>query len=281
MKELSNKLLPIQIEGELNKEWDFLSEEYIGLLARTGRGMKYSLSFPVESHVSVTSPRTGIVWNIMIMLEDPKVIHYAFYTFYTNEYGERGIYLIDEYRCSRVTPHYMKRLNSRYLKPKGIRYNDEHDIIRFIYLSLLKDTVMCGHRNTKYLAHNEGLSVIDHAGNGTFTYITFVNKEMLREYQEPFDKRRKLMYLIKEHPNAKEPRRQLKLLMEELGLDFPKEYSSIKPRRKDPMQAMQTACEKAQMRQVRMPETGTTIGCGRPSQQQWINESDIKKLLKK
>lgn len=281
MKELSNKLLPIQIEGELNKEWDFLSEEYIGLLARTGRGMKYSLSFPVESHVSVTSPRTGIVWNIMIMLEDPKVIHYAFYTFYTNEYGERGIYLIDEYRCSRVTPHYMKRLNSRYLKPKGIRYNDEHDIIRFIYLSLLKDTVMCGHRNTKYLAHNEGLSVIDHAGNGTVTYITFVNKEMLREYQEPFDKRRKLMYLIKEHPNAKEPRRQLKLLMEELGLDFPKEYSSIKPRRKDPMQAMQTACEKAQMRQVRMSETGTTIGCGRPSQQQWINESDIKKLLKK
>lgn len=281
MKELSNKLLPIQIEGELNKEWDFLSEEYIGLLARTGRGMKYSLSFPVESHVSVTSPRTGIVWNIMIMLEDPKVIHYAFYTFYTNEYGERGIYLIDEYRCSRVTPHYMKRLNSRYLKPKGIRYNDEHDIIRFIYLSLLKDTVMCGHRNTKYLAHNEGLSVIDHAGNGTVTYITFVNKEMLREYQEPFDKRRKLMYLIKEHPNAKEPRRQLKLLMEELGLDFPKEYSSIKPRRKDPMQAMQTACEKAQMRQVKMPETGTTIGCGRPSQQQWINESDIKKLLKK
>ena len=281
MKELSNKLLPIQIEGELNKEWDFLSEEYIGLLARTGRGMKYSLSFPVESHVSVTSPRTGIVWNIMIMLEDPKVIHYAFYTFYTNEYGERGIYLIDEYRCSRVTPHYMKRLNSRYLKPKGIRYNDEHDIIRFIYLSLLKDTVMCGHRNTKYLAHNEGLSVIDHAGNGTVTYITFVNKEMLREYQEPFDKRRKLMYLIKEHPNAKEPRRQLKLLMEELGLDFPKEYSSIKPRRKDPMQAMQTACEKAQMRQVRMSETGTTIGCGRPSQQQWINESDIKKLLNK
>lgn len=281
MKELSNKLLPIQIEGELNKEWDFLSEEYIGLLARTGRGMKYSLSFPVESHVSVTSPRTGIVWNIMIMLEDPKVIHYAFYTFYTNEYGERGIYLIDEYRCSRVTPHYMKRLNSRYLKPKGIRYNDEHDIIRFIYLSLLKDTVMCGHRNTKYLAHNEGLSVIDHTGNGTVTYITFVNKEMLREYQEPFDKRRKLMYLIKEHPNAKEPRRQLKLLMEELGLDFPKEYSSIKPRRKDPMQAMQTACEKAQMRQVRMSETGTTIGCGRPSQQQWINESDIKKLLKK
>lgn len=281
MKELSNKLLPIQIEGELNKEWDFLSEEYIGLLARTGRGMKYSLSFPVESHVSVTSPRTGIVWNIMIMLEDPKVIHYAFYTFYTNEYGEKGIYLIDEYRCSRVTPHYMKRLNSRYLKPKGIRYNDKHDIIRFIYLSLLKDTVMCGHRNTKYLAHNEGLSVIDHAGNGTVTYITFVNKEMLREYQEPFDKRRKLMYLIKEHPNAKEPRRQLKLLMEELGLDFPKEYSSIKPRRKDPMQAMQTACEKAQMRQVRMPETGTTIGCGRPSQQQWINESDIKKLLKK
>lgn len=281
MKELSNKLLPIQIEGELNKEWDFLSEEYIGLLARTGRGMKYSLSFPVESHVSVTSPRTGIVWNIMIMLEDPKVIHYAFYTFYTNEYGERGIYLIDEYRCSRVTPHYMKRLNSRYLKPKGIRYNDEHDIIRFIYLSLLKDTIMCGHRNTKYLAHNEGLSVIDHAGNGTVTYITFINKEMLREYQEPFDKRRKLMYLIKEHPNAKEPRRQLKLLMEELGLDFPKEYSSIKPRRKDPMQAMQTACEKAQMRQVRMPETGTTIGCGRPSQQQWINESDIKKLLKK
>ena len=217
----------------------------------------------------------------MIMLEDPKVIHYAFYTFYTNEYGERGIYLIDEYRCSRVTPHYMKRLNSRYLKPKGIRYNDEHDIIRFIYLSLLKDTVMCGHRNTKYLAHNEGLSVIDHAGNGTVTYITFVNKEMLREYQEPFDKRRKLMYLIKEHPNAKEPRRQLKLLMEELGLDFPTEYSSIKPRRKDPMQAMQTACEKAQMRQVRMPETGTTIGCGRPSKQQWINESDIKKLLKK
>ena len=281
MKELSNKLLPIQIEGELNKEWDFLSEEYIGLLARTGRGMKYSLSFPVESHVSVTSPRTGIVWNIMIMLEDPKVIHYAFYTFYTNEYGEKGIYLIDEYRCSRVTPHYMKRLNSRYLKPKGIRYNDKHDIIRFIYLSLLKDTVMCGHRNTKYLAHNEGLSVIDHAGNGTVTYITFVNKEMLREYQEPFDKRRKLMYLIKERPNAKEPRRQLKLLMEELGLDFPKEYSSIKPRRKDPMQAMQTACEKAQMRQVRMPETGTTIGYGRPSKQQWINESDIKKLLKK
>ena len=281
MKELSNKLLPIQIEGELNKEWDFLSEEYIGLLARTGRGMKYSLSFPVESHVSVTSPRTGIVWNIMIMLEDPKVIHYAFYTFYTNEYGEKGIYLIDEYRCSRVTPHYMKRLNSRYLKPKGIRYNDKHDIIRFIYLSLLKDTVMCGHRNTKYLAHNEGLSVIDHAGNGTVTYITFVNKEMLREYQEPFDKRRKLMYLIKEHPNAKEPRRQLKLLMEELGLDFPKEYSSIKPRRKDPMQAMQTACEKAQLRQVRMPETGTTIGYGRPSKQQWINESDIKKLLKK
>ena len=281
MKELSNKLLPIQIEGELNKEWDFLSEEYIGLLARTGRGMKYSLSFPVESHVSVTSPRTGIVWNIMIMLEDPKVIHYAFYTFYTNEYGEKGIYLIDEYRRSRVTPHNMKRLNSRYLKPKGIRYNDKHDIIRFIYLSLLKDTVMCGHRNTKYLAHNEGLSVIDHAGNGTVTYITFVNKEMLREYQEPFDKRRKLMYLIKEHPNAKEPRRQLKLLMEELGLDFPKEYSSIKPRRKDPMQAMQTACEKAQMRQVRMPETGTTIGYGRPSKQQWINESDIKKLLKK
>ena len=52
MKELSNKLLPIQIEGELNKEWDFLSEEYIGLLARTGRGMKYSRRESCECHLS-------------------------------------------------------------------------------------------------------------------------------------------------------------------------------------------------------------------------------------
>lgn len=284
MKELSNKLLPIQIEGELNKEWDFLSEEYIGLLARTGRGMKYSLSFPVESHVSVTSPRTGIVWNIMIMLEDPKVIHYAFYTFYTNEYGEKGIYLIDRFRCSRVTPHYMKRIKSRYMTPKGIPFKDEHDFILFFYSKLIHDTAMCTHRHTKYLAHNQGLSIIEYAGNGTVTYITFVNREMLREYQEPFDQHRKLMYQMKDNPKAKGPRRQLKVLLDELGVEFPKEYSSFKPRRRDPLDTMDISCQIVHTRQVGIPatqETSAVRGTGRPSQQQWFNEEELKKLLKR
>ena len=178
MKEYSNNLLPIQIEAELSKEWTFLSEEYRELMARSGTRLRCSLTFPVESHVRVTSPHTGIEWNIMLVVLNNKMFIEAFYTFYTNEYGEKGIYLIDRFRCSRVTPHYMKRIKSRYMTPKGIPFKDEHDFILFFYSKLIHDTAMCTHRHTKYLAHNQGLSIIEYAGNGTVTYITFVNREM-------------------------------------------------------------------------------------------------------
>ena len=112
MKEYSNNLLPIQIEAELSKEWTFLSEEYRELMARSGTRLRCSLTFPVESHVRVTSPHTGIEWNIMLVVLNNKMFIEAFYTFYTNEYGEKGIYLIDRFRCSRVTPHYMKRIKA-------------------------------------------------------------------------------------------------------------------------------------------------------------------------
>lgn len=284
MKEYSNRLLPIQIEAELSKEWTFLSEEYRELMARSSTLLRRSLTFPVESHVRVTSPQTGIEWNIMLVVLNNKMFIEAFYTFYTNEYGEKGIYLIDRFRCSRVTPHYMKRINSRYMKPKGIPFRDEHDFILFFYSKLIHDTVMCDHKHTKYLAHKQGLSIIEYAGNGTVTYITFVNREMLREYQEPFDKHRKLMYLIKENPKAKEPRRQLKIMTDKLGIAFPPEYSSIQPRRKDPLDNMDIYCQIVHNRQPSTSRTGSTAAArisGRPSQQQWINEDDIKKLLKK
>ncbi|WP_455586867.1 hypothetical protein [Bacteroides sp.] len=134
MKEYSNNLLPIQIEAELNKEWTFLSEEYRELMARNGTRLRYSLSFPVETHVRVTSPRTGIEWNIMFVVLNDKTFIEAFYTFYTNEYGEKGIYLIDRFRCSRVTPHYMKRINSRYMKSRKIPFKDEHTTLYFSYI---------------------------------------------------------------------------------------------------------------------------------------------------
>ena len=147
MKEYSNNLLPIQIEAELSKEWTFLSEEYRELMARSGTRLRCSLTFPVESHVRVTSPHTGIEWNIMLVVLNNKMFIEAFYTFYTNEYGEKGIYLIDRFRCSRVTPHYMKRIKSRYMTPKGIPFKDEHDFILFFYSKLIHDTAMCTHRH--------------------------------------------------------------------------------------------------------------------------------------
>ena len=284
MKEYSNNLLPIQIEAELSKEWTFLSEEYRELMARSGTRLRCSLTFPVESHVRVTSPHTGIEWNIMLVVLNNKMFIEAFYTFYTNEYGEKGIYLIDRFRCSRVTPHYMKRIKSRYMTPKGIPFKDEHDFILFFYSKLIHDTAMCTHRHTKYLAHNQGLSIIEYAGNGTVTYITFVNREMLREYQEPFDHHRKLRYQMKDNPKEKGPRRQLKVLLDELGVEFPKEYSSFKPRRRDPLDTMDISCQIVHTRQVGIPatqETSAVRGTGRPSQQQWFNEEELKKLLKR
>ncbi|WP_455586868.1 hypothetical protein [Bacteroides sp.] len=147
----------------------------------------------------------------------------------------------------------------------------------------MHDTVMCSHRHSKYLAHKQGLSIIDYAGNGTVTYITFVNREMLREYQEPFDKHRKLMYLIKNNPKAKEPRRQLQDIVDKLGIDFPKEYSSITPRRKDPLDRMDISCQIVHTKQLEIPNAGniSAWGTGRPSQRLWFNEDDTKNSLKK
>lgn len=170
------------------------------------------------------------------------------------------------------------------MTPKGIPFKDEHDFILFFYSKLIHDTAMCTHRHTKYLAHNQGLSIIEYAGNGTVTYITFVNREMLREYQEPFDQHRKLMYQMKDNPKAKGPRRQLKVLLDELGVEFPKEYSSFKPRRRDPLDTMDISCQIVHTRQVGIPatqETSAVRGTGRPSQQQWFNEEELKKLLKR
>ena len=261
MKEYSNNLLPIQIEAELSKEWTFLSEEYRELMARSGTRLRCSLTFPVESHVRVTSPHTGIEWNIMLVVLNNKMFIEAFYTFYTNEYGEKGIYLIDRFRCSRVTPHYMKRIKSRYMTPKGIPFKDEHDFILFFYSKLIHDTAMCTHRHTKYPV--------------SYTHL---------RAHETCDQHRKLMYQMKDNPKAKGPRRQLKVLLDELGVEFPKEYSSFKPRRRDPLDTMDISCQIVHTRQVGIPatqETSAVRGTGRPSQQQWFNEEELKKLLKR
>lgn len=102
--------------------------------------------------------------------------------------------------------------------------------------------------------------------------------------QEPFDQHRKLMYQMKDNPKAKGPRRQLKVLLDELGVEFPKEYSSFKPRRRDPLDTMDISCQIVHTRQVGIPatqETSAVRGTGRPSQQQWFNEEELKKLLKR
>lgn len=280
MKELSYKLLPIQIEAELSKDWDAVSKEYIDFVGLHAGSLRCSNTFPVERHMHFTSSKTGVEWNVMLILINSREYLDAYYTFYTNEYGEKGIYLIDVFRCSRVTPHYIKRFKSRYLNPKHIAARDEHDIVFAIYTLLLPNTVLSTHKKTDYLVHKEGLSIVEQAGNGTISYITFVNREMLRTYQEPFDRMRALMYQIKDNPKAKQAYSQLKKELEATGLRFPPEYASIKPRRKDSKEYLNTVIALKKMKDVKVkPESN--IGNGRPSQQSWISEADIKKLLKK
>ena len=182
-----------------------------------------------------------------------------------------------------MTPHFIKRFKSRYLIPHRLPAESAHDIILALYTSLLPDTILTHFKGTDYLVHKVGLSIVEQAGNGTISYITFVNREMLREYQEPFDKRRDLMYQIKDNPKAKKAYQQLEAELKEAGLRFPEEYASIKARREAPEESVQTTIALHEMRKVKVADTKSQpkLGSARPSQQSWISEADLKKLLKK
>lgn len=185
MKELSYKLLPIEIEALLSKDWNALSAKGIQLVRNYQNILKKSKTFPAYFHTELISKKTELKWHILLIYPNSTGYVHSFYTTYSNEYGKQCVCTIDPTRCSRLTAHYIARFKSRCLAPNHLDQTIEGMMVQHCCLSIGLGLVLQHHKNIKLIPHNKyGLSIVEEAGNRLTTYITFVNSDMLNKMQK-------------------------------------------------------------------------------------------------
>lgn len=191
MRELPNEMLPLALENEMNKDWTLICDKYWRFKANADTLCRNAKEFPTSRQIKFTSGRTGLEWNLVCTypVSGRDTSFYYFYTPYTNPKGKKGCYTICEENCERMTPHYFDRVCSRFLHPRGI-FPKTLDEMMEAYCRYVADDcsfLFVSHdRHEKYMVLRGGIAIVDVAGNGLVTYITFVNYDMLFSYQTPY-----------------------------------------------------------------------------------------------
>lgn len=191
MKELPYDMLPLAAETEMNRDWTLLNEKYWRFRDNAVTLCLNAKEYPTSRQTKFISPRTDLEWHIVCAFQERKrkSSFYCFYTPYTNPKGKKGCYTISEGDCERMTPHFLDRVRTRFLHPRGI-YPETLDETMDAYCRyLMSDSnflFISQKLKQSYMVLKEGIAIVDTAGNGLITYITFVTFEMLLSYQTPY-----------------------------------------------------------------------------------------------
>ena len=207
MKELPFDMLPLAAEREMDRDWTLICDKYWRFKENAEALCLNAKEFPTSRQMKFTSPRTGLEWHLMMVF--PERYHfssfYNFYTPYTNPQGKKGCYTLSEGGCERLTPHFLSRVCTRYLHPHGIfpKTLDETMDAYCRYMTSGNDFLFFSTKTKeRYMVLSHGIAIVDVAGNGLVTYITFVTFEMLLSYQTPYKKMVERMFeLYREHGN--------------------------------------------------------------------------------
>ena len=205
MKELPYNMLPLAAETEMARDWTLLSNKYWNFKKNAETLCLNAKEFPASRQMKFISPRTGLEWHMISCFPERsrESAFYYFYTPYTNPKGKKGCYTLSEGDCEQITPHFLDRVRTRFLHPRGIYPKTFDETMEaFVRYLMAAETFQFTSRKLKkkYAVLKEGIAILDVAGNGLTTYITFVTFEMLLHYQTPYTRIvERFMELYKEY----------------------------------------------------------------------------------
>ena len=234
MKELPYNMLPLAAETEMARDWTLLSEKYWKFRKNSATLCQNAKEFPTSRQMKFISPRTGLEWHMVNTYpeRDSNSSFYLFYTPYTIPQGKKGCYTISEEDCERITPHFLDRVRTRFLHPRGIFPKTLDETIEAFcrHLSNAGNFLFISPKtHEKYIVLKHGIAIVDVAGNGMNTYITFVTFEMLLHYQTPYKRIvERFLELYKENHNRWDMDRFTKIINQEGLWPGDDELSEIK-----------------------------------------------------
>lgn len=241
------EMLPLAVETELSRDWTLLCDKYWKFKNNAMTLCMNAREFPTSRQIKFVSSRSGLEWNIICTWPERKNRSgfYTFYTPYTNPKGKKGCYCLSEGDCEKLTPHFLDRVRTRYLHPRGIfpKTLDETMEAYCRYLTNGENFMFISHNTgAKYIVLNHGIAIIDVAGNGLVTYITFVTFDMLLSFQTPYKRVVERMYELYEANHRRWDLERFERIINEEGLTVdgePMQQIKTKPRRKftDPPQS--------------------------------------------
>ncbi len=190
-RELPYNMLPLAAETEMARDWTLLSNKYWNFKKNAETLCLNAKEFPASRQMKFISPRTGLEWHMISCFPERsrESAFYYFYTPYTNPKGKKGCYTLSEGDCEQITPHFLDRVRTRFLHPRGIYPKTFDETMEaFVRYLMAAETFQFTSRKLKkkYAVLKEGIAILDVAGNGLTTYITFVTFGMLLDYQTPF-----------------------------------------------------------------------------------------------
>lgn len=294
MRELSNEMLPLAVETEMTRDWTLLCEKYWKFKQNAHTLCTHAKEFPTSRQMKFISPRTGLEWHMVCTYPErnPDSSYYLFYTPYTNPRGRKGCYTISESDCEKLTPHFFDRVRTRYLHPRGIFPQTLDETIEAYCRYLTSDfnfLFVAPKTKEKYMVLNHGIAIVDVAGNGLVTYITFVTFEMLLSYQTPYKRIVERMYeLYLQNKKRWDLDRFEQIINEEIELPDGEPLTQIKtiPLRKFTKQPrfaswqeglQQRNYDRAMQKLSSSAAKQWTPDVQRPGTTQWIDPAELQK----
>ena len=289
-------MLPLAAEQEMERDWTLLCDKYWRFRNNGDALCANAKEFPTSRQVKFVSSRTGLEWHIMLIYPERNHFSsfYTFYTPYTNPKGKKGCYTLSENSCERMTPHFFSRVCTRFLHPRGIFPKTLDEMMDAYCRHLISGNeflFVSTKTKEQYMVLNHGIAIVDVAGNGLVTYITFVTFEMLLSYQTPYKRVVERMFeLYRQHGNHWHLDKFEEIINKEhlMPDDDPLRQIDVKPRRKfspgpKPTGRLQNARKRDYDRAMQeIGDSGArlwTPTMQRPGTQQWIDPVEMQKKV--
>ena len=294
MKEMPYEMLPLAVETELSRDWTLLCDKYWKFKSNAMTLCLNAREFPTSRQTRFISSRTGLEWYMICACpeQNAKSAYYTFYTPYTNPKGKKGCYCLSESDCEKMTPHFLDRVRTRYLHKHGIFPNTLAETMEAFcrYITNGENFLFISTKTgIKYMVLNQGIAIVDVAGNGMVTYITFISFDMLLSFQTPYKRIVERMYELYNANHRRWDMDRFERIIYEEGLtvdDEPLRQIKTKPRRKftEPsnsrswLQGMQSRNYDRAMKQIgdNAAELWTSTS-QRPGTTSWIAPEDMAK----
>lgn len=295
MRELTSEMLPLAVENELSKDWTLICEKYWRFRKNADTLCLHAKEFPTSRQTQFVSSRTGLEWHIICTYtgRSRQESYYQFYTPYTNSKGKKGCYTLSEGDCEKLTVHYLDRVRTRFLHPRGI-YPKTLEETMEAYCRHVQDggsfLFISSKTHQKYMVLKNGVAIVDVAGNGLITYITFVTFDMLLQYQTPYKRVVERMYELYEQNGKRWDLDRFENILNEEGLSpdedkltqiktLQRRHFTEPPRIRTRLDGLQTRDYDRAMQQLgeSAARQWTPAQTQRPDATTWIDPADLQK----